>query len=80
MDRKNCLAMAVESFARNARDRIIVTADGGMTLWREYDTATKAERKRLRCWLHFVFFPPQYSAGASPQQMQSPLAVRVTGP
>jgi hypothetical protein len=77
MDRKNCLALAVDSFGRDALDRISVTAEGKVTVWREYSSARNARRKGLHVWLHFVFFPPQYSAGASPQQMQSPLEVRV---
>lgn len=77
MDRKNCLALAVDSFARDTRDRIGATSDGRVTLWREYAADKPTRKKTLRMWLHFVFFPPQASAGASPQQMQSPLEVRV---
>ena len=76
-DRKNCLALAVDGFGRDAHDRIGATADGTVTVWREYGPAKKERRKRLHLWLHFVFFPPQFTAGASPQQMQSPLEVRV---
>lgn len=76
MDRKNCLALAVDGFARDARDRISTTADGRVSLWREYARSKKAGHKRLHGWLHFVFFPPQFSAAASPQQMQTPLEVR----
>lgn len=79
MDRKNCLALAVDGFARDTRDRIAAAADGRVTLWREYGHTHKGGRKSLRLWLHFVFFPPQASAGASPQQMQSPLEVQVIG-
>jgi hypothetical protein len=78
MDRKNCLALALDAFGQDALDRISATADGRVTVWREYSPARKPRRKRLHLWLHFVFFPPQYSAGASPQQMQSPLEVRVS--
>jgi len=77
MDRKKCLALAIGGFARDAHDRIGATADGTVTVVREYAPAKNRGRKRLRAWLHFVFFPPQFSAGASPQQMQSPLEVRV---
>src|SRR6185436_2959238 len=76
MDRKICLALALDAFARDTRDRIRAAADGRVTVWREYDTTAKARQKRLRMWLHFVHFPPQASAGASPQQMQSPLEIR----
>jgi hypothetical protein len=79
MDRKNCLALAVDAFGRDTHDRITTSAKGEVSLWREYGTSGLAVRKRLRCWLHFVFFPPQHSAGASPQQMQAPLVVRLTG-
>jgi hypothetical protein len=80
MDQKICLALAMEGFARDTRDRIIAAGDGRVTVWREYDGAVKAGQKRLRLWLHFVHFPPQASAGASPQQMQSPLEVRQLDP
>lgn len=76
MDRKKCLALAIDAFARDTVDRIDVTSDGRVSIWREYPAAQKAARKHLRLWLHFVFFPPQASAGTSPQQMQSPLEVR----
>jgi hypothetical protein len=79
MDRKNCLALAVDAFGRDALDRIGVAADGKVAVWREYAPARTVRPKRLHVWLHFVFFPPQYSAGASPQQMQAPLEVRVKG-
>jgi hypothetical protein len=78
MDEKRCLAVAIDAFARDTSDRISATADGTVTVWREFDSAKNAVRKRLRLWLHFVFFPPQLSAGASPQQMQAPLQVRMT--
>src|SRR5262249_47926036 len=77
MDRKRCLALAFAAFARDAHDQIGVTADGQVTVSRVYAPAKDRSRKRLRAWLHFVFFPPQGSAGASPQQMQTPLEVRV---
>jgi hypothetical protein len=80
MDRKNCLALAIDGFARDTHDRIIAASDGKVALWREYPPGKKAARKRLHLWLHFVFFPPQASAGASPQQMQTPLEVRLTAP
>jgi len=80
MDRKVCLALAMDAFARDTRDRISATADGRVTVWREYGSSSKANEKRLRLWLHFVHFPPQATAGASPQQMQAPLEVRQLGP
>ena len=79
MDRKKCLALAIDAFARETLDRINLTADGKVTIWREYPVALKATRKHLRFWLHFVYFPPQASAGTSPQQMQTPLEVRFKG-
>ena len=80
MDRKICLALAIDAFARDTRDRISAGADGRVAVWREYDPAQKGNPKRLRMWLHFVHFPPQSSALASPQQMQTPLDVRLLGP
>ena len=80
MDRKKCLALAIDSFARDTSDRINITADGKIAIWREYPFSTKPTRKKLRFWLHFVFFPPQVSASTSPQQMQTPLEVRFLGP
>lgn len=76
MDRKKCLALAIDAFAHDTLDRIGVTADGKVTIWREYPAAEKTRRKHLRFWLHFVYFPPQSSAGTSPQQMQTPLEVQ----
>lgn len=80
MDRTICLALAIEAFARDTRDRICAAADGKVTFWREYAPTQKASHKRLRLWLHFVHFPPQATAGASPQQMQMPLEVRLLRP
>lgn len=80
MDRKKCLALAVHSFARDTVDRIGTGADGRVTVWREFSPGQSAKQKQLRLWLHFVHFPPQASAGASPQQMQWPLDVKVSKP
>ena len=80
MDRQKCLAMAVAEFACLGRDRIIITADGKVSLRREFAdgrAAPKPGPKRLRFWLHFVRNPPHISAATSPQAMQTPLAVRV---
>ena len=86
MDRRRCLAMAVERFAADYEERITVGADGSVTYWKDFvnpnDVAETGNRpvipsKRLRTWLHFVHFPPQQSAGTSPQAMQHPLQVRV---
>jgi hypothetical protein len=57
-----------------------VTADGAVRVWREYDARAAndtAPQKTLRCWLHFVHFPPQFSAATSPRMMQTPPVVRV---
>jgi hypothetical protein len=79
MDRKNCLALAIDGFGRDNRDTINAAADGKLTLWRDFSPGKSKAPKRLHFWLHFVFSPPQLSAGASPQQMQTPLEVRMTG-
>lgn len=79
MDRKKCLALAIEGFARETRDRVRAGSDGKLTIWREFPSDNKSAQKRVRSWLHYVFFPPQQSAGSSPQQMQAPLRVRTVG-
>jgi hypothetical protein len=79
MDRKRCLALAVDQFAQEASERLTVAADGTVGISREYadDIATDAPpAKSLRCWLHFVHYPPQFSAGTSPRMMQTPPIVR----
>lgn len=79
MDRKRCLALAVDRFAQEAGERLTVTADGSVRIWREYaaDNGTQTPpQKTLRCWLHFVHFPPQFSAATSPRMMQTPPIVR----
>jgi hypothetical protein len=80
MDRKRCLALAVDRFAQDADERLTISADGKVRVWREYSTSANARpapAKSLRCWLHFVHFPPQYSAATSPRMMQTPSIVRV---
>jgi hypothetical protein len=73
MDRRRCLAMAVDRFATDADDRLGASAEGRVELCRAF-TATKALGvKRLRFWLHFVPMPPQETAATSPQAMQNPL-------
>lgn len=79
MDRKNCLALAMDDFARDTHDRISAAADGTLAVWREYSPGKNTGRKRFRAWLHFVFFPHQHTAAASPQQMQTPIEVRIVG-
>ncbi len=78
MDRKRCLALAVDRFAQDAGERLTATADGAVGIWRDYaggDGAKSPPQKTLRCWLHFVHFPPQYSAATSPRMMQTPPVV-----
>lgn len=77
MDRKKCLAVAVDGFGRESTDRILTAADGRLELWREFAGDWKGKQKQLRFWLHFVFFPPQASAGTTPQQMQTPLQIQI---
>ncbi|MFN0056490.1 MAG: hypothetical protein ACKV0T_30450 [Planctomycetales bacterium] len=79
MDRQRCLALAVDEFATASRDRIAFTADGVLRIWREEDRvadARPATSHHLRFWMHFVFYPPQYSAGTSPRMMQTPPRIR----
>lgn len=79
MDRKKCLALAVDQFAQEANERLTVGADGRVRVWREYAAAAAVPQvpKTLRCWLHFVHYPPQFSAASSPRMMQTPSIVRV---
>ena len=80
MDRRKCLAAAVDRFAERTRDRIRVSADGTLTIWREWGHGDEQAQamKSLRIWFHFVPFPPQVTAATSPQSMQSPLRVEFT--
>jgi hypothetical protein len=78
MDRRRCLALAVDGFARGTRDHIAVSAEGEVSLLRqlaEPGAAPPAGCKQLRFWLHFVQNPPHISAATSPQSMQTPLMV-----
>ena len=79
MDRKRCLALAVDGFGRERLESIQATAEGGVRVRRVFVSQKRAatHSKSLRCWLHFVGFPPQQSAATSPRHMQTPPAVRV---
>jgi len=81
MDRKRCLALAVNNFARRTDDRINISAEGKVLLERSLNrnetSAHNPKQMSFRFWLHFVHFPPQHSAATSPQAMQNPVAVRV---
>ncbi|MBI3866606.1 MAG: hypothetical protein HY290_32390 [Planctomycetia bacterium] len=80
MDRKRCLALAIDQFARRADERLTATADGAVRAWREYPEGAAGDvppAKSLRCWLHFVHYPPQFSAATSPRMMQTPPEVRL---
>lgn len=82
MDRSRCLALAMDEFGDVGEDSIELTAKGGITLAREFNTAgpDRPATKNLRFWLHFVGFPPQVTAATSPQSMLSPLTVRISKP
>jgi hypothetical protein len=83
MDRQCCLALALDEFATASRDRIATTADGKLSIWREDDRAADARpatSHHLRFWMHFVFYPPQFSAGTSPRMMQTPPRIRIIVP
>lgn len=79
MDRKRCLALAVDGFGRERLESIQATAEGGVRVRRVFASQEggAANSKSLRCWLHFVGFPPQQSAATSPRHMQTPPTVRV---
>lgn len=80
MDRRRCLALAVDDFAKSADERLTLNANGDVSLGREFSTRPGAPSrgiKRFRFWLHFVFFPPQQSAATSPRMMQTPPEVKV---
>jgi hypothetical protein len=79
MDRRHCLAMAVDHFGSAGEDRLGVAADGHVELCRRFCAAKAPQSavKRLRFWLHFVPYPPQVTAATSPQAMQNPIATRV---
>jgi len=82
MDRRMCLALGVEDFARETHDRIRLAAGGLVTVWREFTPSgagPRAGRKSLRLGLHFVPYPPHVTAATSPQSMQAGLEVRVRG-
>jgi hypothetical protein len=80
MDEQVCTAVAVDRFGQEAVDRIEISADGRLRLWREFDEGGLAkpnQRKTFIFWLHFVPSPPQIGAVTSPQSMQSPPRVRI---
>jgi len=80
MDRQRCLALAVDGFARDTRDRISVSAAGCVGFDREFSASAarpSADAKQVRFWLHFIPFPPQQTAATSPQSMQTPPVTRI---
>lgn len=77
MDRRRCLAMAVDHFASSSEDRLGVSADGHVELCRCFRVSEASAVKRMRFWLHFVPFPPQETAATSPQAMHNPVVTRV---
>ena len=80
MDQHSCLALAVHEFAQHGEDLIGVAAEGQVQIRRAFSGRTQPGPKRLRFWLHFVYFPPHRSAATSPQAMQNPLVVRWLDP
>ena len=82
MDQQRCLALAVHEFSQHGLDRIHTTAAGRVGIERTFAAArdTEGRAKRLRFWLHFVYFPPHRSAATSPQSMQNPLVIRMQDP
>jgi hypothetical protein len=77
MDRRRCLAMAIEHFAAASEDCLGLTADGHVELRRRFLHAETSAAKRMRFWLHFVPYPPQATAATSPQAMQNPLVTQI---
>jgi hypothetical protein len=80
MDRQRCLALAVDGFARGAKDQISVSAEGAVRLHRALSASaadSRANTAHLHFWLHFVPFPPQQTAATSPQSMQNPPLVQI---
>ena len=80
MDRRRCLALAVDDFARETKDRISASAAGAVRLDREFSTDAAVGRtkaKRFRFWVHCIPFPPQQTAATSPQSMQNPPQTRI---
>jgi len=80
MDRKRCLAIAIDGLAREAEDRLAVSAEGTVQLHRQFRTGEASAwvgAKRLRFWMHCVPFPPQQTAATSPQSMQIPIVTRI---
>jgi hypothetical protein len=77
MDRRRCLDLAVDKFGEHAADRITLGGKGDVAVWRDFSgSPTTRTDKRLRFWLHFVFYPPQWSAATSPLMMLSAPEVR----
>jgi hypothetical protein len=80
MDRRRCLAIAVDRFAAAGEDQMDISAEGLVELHRRFQTPeanSPPAPRRLRFWLHFVPFPPQQTAATSPQAMQTPVVTRV---
>ena len=73
MDRKRCLAIAFHQFGKERSERMRIQANGTLTAWRSLPQQKNQRKSNWRMWLHFVHYPYQWSAGASPQQMQNPV-------
>lgn len=82
MDRRRCLALAVDEFGLRDTDSIEVAAEDDVALSRRFAAIEGASSvsKHFRFWLHFVGFPPHVTAATSPQAMLSPLSVRISKP
>lgn len=87
MDRECCVAIAVAEFGHKTLDSIAVGGDGTTCVERRWDAnqtagklddsaGSEEEAMLLRCYYHFVPFPPQRSAATQPQAMLAPLWVR----
>jgi hypothetical protein len=72
MDSQRAMAIAVEGFGRESRDRIEAAADGHLVIRRRL---LSSRERTMHFWLHFVTMPVQVGAATSPQSMQNPLVV-----
>ena len=75
MDDRRCTALAVTDFAKRTHDRIEISGDGRLTVWRRAESSNEA-RLRLETWSHFVTMPVHKGARTGPQSMMSPLQVQ----
>ena len=79
MDRKRCLALAVDNFGAEGAETLSLGGDGIVQAVKSFASPEGSiiiGPKKWRMWLHFVHFPQQQSANSDPFMMQNPLKVR----